>query len=441
MRLATRLDRYPGKMVSRLADRLIERYAAGADSVLDPFCGSGAILVAANRAGLPVSGIDLNPISELFYHVKIGGFDSARAMELGRAWIAEAQQTTAPLPVDWDGKDYWFTPRTLDKFERLRAASRIVPFRGAPECWPVLLSYVLAVRLCSRADQRSPKPFISQQARRSRAGRHFDPNGIMLELLDELSTLYGGGCRENAGSRFVCADVCDPRLGNVGRHSHVITSPPYINAQDYFRNFKLELYLLEDMLPFKVSDLRERFVGRERGRLLEGVPRESIERDLALVPALGRLKARDRRLSEVVHRYFYDMDNAFDAVRRTLDENASLVVVCGDNLIGGVNIRTWGVLHAILEQKGFVLFDRFRDPIRDRMLAPRRLGHRGLIKEEVVSAYCLDRDGKRGGAVAWRESFRATRTMRGGIGDDPRRPDRSLLGRPGDEGVPGVREA
>ena len=92
MRLATRLDRYPGKMVSRLADRLIERYAAEADSVLDPFCGSGAILVAANRAGLPVSGMDLNPISELFYHVKIGGFDSARAMELGRAWTAEADR-------------------------------------------------------------------------------------------------------------------------------------------------------------------------------------------------------------------------------------------------------------------------------------------------------------------------------------------------------------
>ena len=74
MRLATRLDRYPGKMVSRLADRLIRRYAAEADSVLDPFCGSGVIVVAANRTGLRVSGVDLNPISELFYRVKVQGF-------------------------------------------------------------------------------------------------------------------------------------------------------------------------------------------------------------------------------------------------------------------------------------------------------------------------------------------------------------------------------
>ena len=397
MRLATRLDRYPGKMVSRLADRLIRRYAAEADSLLDPFCGSAAVLAAASRAGLPVAGIDLNPISELFYRVKIEGFDAARARELGRAWIAEAQRPIAPLPVDWSRKHYWFTRGTLHKFERLRAAIRRVPMTGTPECWPILLSYVLAVRLCSRADQRSPKPFISQQARRSRARRHFDPNGTMLGLLEELAVLYGGGCRENAGSRFVCADVCAPRgdLSGAGKHSHVITSPPYINAQDYFRNFKLELYLLEDVLPFRVSDVRERFVGTERGRLLEGVPRESIERDFALAPELGRLKARAPRLCAIVHRYLYDMANAFEAVKRTLDDDARLVVVCGDNLIGGMRVCTWKVLHAIVEEKGFVLFDRFSDPIRDRLLAPRRLGHRGLIKDEVVSAYRLGRVAKK----------------------------------------------
>ncbi len=397
MRLATKLDRYPGKMVSRLAEHLIQRYAAGAASVLDPFCGSGAILVAASRAGYPVSGTDLNPIAELFCRVKLGGFDSVRANELGRAWIAAARRSTERSPVDWGNKNYWFTPGTLDKFERLRAASRIVRLGGAPERWPVLLSYALAVRLCSRADQRSPKPFISRQARQSRAGRHFDPNETILGLLDELSAIYGGGGKENAGSCFVRADVCDPRgdLGGLGRHSHVITSPPYVNAQDYFRNFKLELYLLEDVLPFKVREVRERFVGTERGRLLEGVPRQSIERDFALVPELKRLKARDPRLCAVVNRYLYDMDNAFDAVKEKLDDDARLVVVCGDNLIGGIRLCTWKVLHAIVAAKGFVLFDRFSDPIRDRLLAPRRLGHRGLIKEEVVSAYRLGRIAKK----------------------------------------------
>ena len=191
MKLANKLDRYPAKMVSKLANRLIQQYASGADSVLDPFCGSGAILVAASQAGLPVAGIDLNPISKLFCRVKIKGFDPCRALRLGRAWIAEAQRPIQPLPVDWNRKDYWFTRGTLRKFEQLRAASKIVPLRDSPEGSAVLLSYVLAVRLCSRADQRSPKPFISQQARHSRTGRHFDPYRIIIEILTQLSTLYG----------------------------------------------------------------------------------------------------------------------------------------------------------------------------------------------------------------------------------------------------------
>ena len=391
MRLATKLDRYPAKMVSRLANRLIQQYASEADSVLDPFCGSGAILVAADQAGLPISGVDLNPISELFCRVKIKGFDSSRALKLGREWIAEAQQLIEPLPVDWSRKNYWFTRGTLNKFERLRAASKIIPLRNSPEGWAILLSYTLSVRLCSRADQRSPKPFISQQARRSRTGRHFDPNRIILELLEQLSALYGVDQQENTRFRFVCADFCDPRcqFDSLGRHSHAITSPPYINAQDYFRNFKLELYLLEGILPFKVSSLQERFVGTERGQLLERVPHESIERDFVLIPELKRLKASTPRLCAVVHRYLYDMSNAFDAVKKTLEQNACLVVVCGDNLIGGVRISTWDVLHTILEEKGFTLFDRFSDPISDRLLPPVRSGHKGLIKEEIVSAYHL----------------------------------------------------
>ena len=391
MRLSTRLDRYPAKMVSKLADRLIQRYASEARAVLDPFCGSGAILVAANQAGLPVSGIDLNPISELFCHVKLRGFDPARALELGRLWVAEAQQPIQPLPVDWSGKNYWFTEGTLNKFELLRAASRTVPLRNSPEGRAVLLGYTLAVRLCSRADQRSPKPFISQQARRSRAGRHFDPNRIILELLEQLSTLYGVSWKRNTRSRFVCADICDPhlRFDDLGKHSHVITSPPYINAQDYFRNFKLELHLLEDVLPFKVRDLREHFVGTERGQLLERVSQESIEKNFALVPELRCLQTSAPRLCAVVHRYLYDMGNAFDALKETLERNACLVIVCGDNLIGGIRIRTWSVLQTILEAKGFTLVDRFSDPIGDRLLAPTRAGHRGLIKEEIISAYHL----------------------------------------------------
>jgi len=253
-----------------------------------------------------------------------------------------------------------------------------------------MLAYALAVRLCSKADQRSPKPFVSKEAKRTRALRHFDPYKTIQSLLNELSTRYGRQA-PTPRHRFVAADLSrDEDLAHrLGRYSHVITSPPYINAQDYYRNFKLELYLLEDVLPFRVDDLRERFIGTERGNLLDGFSRQELQTNRELLPILTKLERHHHRLASVVHRYVRDMNIAITNLKHVLKPKGTMVLVCGDNLIGGEHIRTWKILQRLAERAGFALFDRFTDAIGDRLLPPKRCGHKGLIKEEVVSAFRL----------------------------------------------------
>jgi len=150
-----------------------------------------------------------------------------------------------------------------------------------------------------------------------------------------------------------------------------------------------ELYLLENMLPFRVADLRDRFIGTERGNLLAAIPHTLLEGNCRVVPGLKTLAWRAPRLAEVVHRYFYDMGRAFDTIKDCLVPKGHFILVCGDNLIGGMRIRTWHVLKHMVEERGFRLFDLFSDRIKNRMLAPKRSGHKGLIKEEVVCAFEL----------------------------------------------------
>ena len=254
----------------------------------------------------------------------------------------------------------------------------------------ILLSLVLSVRLCSRADQRSPKPFISKEARQSRSGKHFDPYLMMLQMTNDLTALYGSQTRHSK-ARFFCADIVTDRSisTEIGKHSHIITSPPYINAQDYFRNFKLELYVIENLLPFSMLDLRPRFVGTERGDLLASVPEATLKDNCKRVPALSLMSRRSPRSAAVVHRYLRDMNCAFDLMKKCLLPGGTLVLVCGDNLIAGIRIPTWKILQKMLEERGFELFDSFSDPIEDRLLPPQRSGHKGLIKEEVVCAFRL----------------------------------------------------
>ena len=174
-KLPTYLDRYPAKMVSRLADKLVSRYAVNANSILDPFCGSGAVLAAGRRNGSRVTGVDLNPVAGLLSEIKLTGFSVKRATRLADKLVQLARKTNKTFPIRWDSKHYWFTSATVEKYERLRAAGKNLELNNTIDGKAVLLAFALSIRICSKADQRSPKPFISKQAIATRKGKHFDP--------------------------------------------------------------------------------------------------------------------------------------------------------------------------------------------------------------------------------------------------------------------------
>ena len=386
--LPTKLDRYPAKMVTHLADRLLDKYASDCSHLLDPFCGSGAILTTAQKKGIPVTGIDINPYAILLTNVKLQGFDINEASETCVDLINIAKNSSNILPITFPQKSYWFTKGTIEKYERLRYAAASLNLKRSRAGRAILLALALSVRRCSRADQRSPKPFISKEAIATRKGKHFDPYLETKDLLGGLIKLHGGiNKMKNSVLRLNIAERNEQLSQNF---THIITSPPYINAQDYYRNSKLELFILENLLTFEMNKIQENFIGTERGSLIYGIQEEELEKHYSLVPGLKKLSKSLPRHSNIIHRYLWDMSKAFDNLKKYLQPNGTCIIVCGDNLIGGYRIRTWEILNNLLIDRGFILFDLFTDSIAQRMLPPKRVGHKGIIKEEVISAFHLN---------------------------------------------------
>ena len=110
---------------------------------------------------------------------------------------------------------------------------------------------------------------------------------------------------------------------------------------------------------------------------------------VVLCPSWLFWRSTEKEQAVVVHRYLQDIAAAFGAVRSLMQSGGVLVIVCGDNLIGGRRICTWQVLNKMLAGLGFKQFDSFGDRIRNRAVAPMRCGHKGLIKQEIVSAFRL----------------------------------------------------
>lgn len=278
----------------------------------------------------------------------------------------------------------------VEKLEVIRSAASRYITEDNPETWAIRLAMYLSVRLCSRADQRSPKPFISKAAVQSRKHIYFDPIATVRGLIDSLGEYYGEGIIGSSDAdQIITADVC--QNGTFSRiaqkHTHAITSPPYINAQDYFRNFKLELHVLEEVLPFDVNGIKHRFIGTERGDLIKDLTGDRIAQIDRFEPEISEIAKASPRHANVVRRYLHDMDTAFENTIDALTDNGVLVLVCGDNLVCGRRICTWQVLTRMLSERHMELFDGFADTIKDRLLAPKRSGHKGIIKQEMVLAF------------------------------------------------------
>ena len=64
------LHPYPARMIPQIARRLINRYSSPNEIVLDPFCGSGTVLVESKLLGRNVIGNDINPLGILLAKVK-----------------------------------------------------------------------------------------------------------------------------------------------------------------------------------------------------------------------------------------------------------------------------------------------------------------------------------------------------------------------------------
>ena len=119
-----RIDRYPGKMVSHLAQKLMDRYGSDAKSVFDPYCGSSVILKAARDFGVRrIAGMDINPYAILLSDIKLNGFYPKRAMQIFKDIQKIIKYDKLSKNINWEMKQYWFTPATLRKYELFRGAA------------------------------------------------------------------------------------------------------------------------------------------------------------------------------------------------------------------------------------------------------------------------------------------------------------------------------
>ena len=273
---------YPARMHPATARVLVELVGGGAGPgapLVDPFCGSGTVLVEARAAGLPAVGVDLNPLAVLLARAKTWTAPAAHRKQLHRigheitgqvlaagkaARRAQVAGEPAPLrkPAGFDPNARnrrlarWFAPHVRRELEliawhldRLRA--------GDPEVADILTACLSAIlyKVSSRASDTDPT-WVERNVPRGAAARHFAQRVELLTAgLHDLS--------RGAGPPPAVHELDARRLGDVvpaGSAAGVITSPPYAGTYDYAEHQRLRF----DFLALRHRELDAGEIGARR---------------------------------------------------------------------------------------------------------------------------------------------------------------------------------
>lgn len=329
---------YPARMHPATAQRLVELVGQGAPPsapLVDPFCGSGTVLVEARSVGLRAIGVDLNPLAVLVARAKTWTATPARRAELSavghelaRAVVAagkaarRAGAQTLPLrgPPGFDPNARnrrlarWFAPHVRRELEDL--AARLDQLRARDsELADVLAACMSAVlyKVSSRASDTDPS-WVERHVARGAAARLFALRvDLLVAGLDDLA--------RTRGTSPTVYEQDARRLGKVvadGSACAVVTSPPYAGTYDYAEHQRLRF----DFLGLRHRDL-------DAGELAS---RRAFEHD-----------------PHAAERAWHDgLADALTAIARALPPGRRAALVVGDSVALGRALFALDVLRDVL---------------------------------------------------------------------------------------------
>lgn len=386
-----RIHPYTAKLIPEIPRYVIENYTNSDDLVLDPFCGSGTSLLEARLLHRRAVGIDINPLAVLISKVKTSNLD---VVELAKA-ITKLKQLIrithrGPIP-DFPNIEYWFSKSSQQELARIKYAIESISDHVSEESGNfLLLCFSSIIRKSSFADPYLsmcksklitkkiedgwlPKPIVSFEDA-------LDKRFRWALSLNKFIGRNGKKVRVHQGDNGEILRKFSPR--SSGKFDLIITSPPYINAHDYFRNHRMELLWAGLSTVQDIARYRKKSIGatfpRSKGREI------SETRSQTLNNLIHRLWKQDQERCKTVHNYFEQMDKFLKQCRRILRSNGVLCMVTGDNTICGIKIPTYKILAEVAEFNGFHLTKVFKDKIRRSTLAPERNYHKGLIRKEWI---------------------------------------------------------
>jgi DNA modification methylase len=351
--------------------------------VLDPFAGVGTTLVQAAIRGYRVVGFEINPYASLSANVKLNAMKiDTRELEQTIAQMKSASRKWCngggdPMfaPRGFRSRIPFFSPRVeAQVFQVLEFISKINNnplkdlFRVAFGAVMVSFSnYTYEPSLSTRT--AAGKPWINDA----------DVAGTLLEKLRQMQSDINWLRAKAVGEKIEKGFVYNEdffegkrRMENGSVHL-MVTSPPYLNNYHYARNTRPQLYWLGLISSPKEQKCLEEMnfgtfwqIARTKDPVSLNFTHGELERILARLRQLNPEKREYGGLgwANYAASYFNDCERFLNALKRCLRKNGTGVIVVGNSILQGINIKVQDILGDIAKMCGLKLEGIYR--LRDK---------------------------------------------------------------------------
>lgn len=239
--------KYPAKFIPQVIAFVIKKYGDSNVKVFDPFAGYGTVGLVARVYGCDYELWDLNPLIEIIHRTALLNKSTVKFKDLV-SLLEEVKNSQKEFVPKWTNLNYWFPEEFLLVLSRswgfVHSLSEEVKY--------FFLAPLLKItRYFSWSDEKTHKLYKSSYSKEKvESLLKGNWKGKFYEMLkNEVLKLFNKLCEyEKLGPKPVNfkvkggVDVLETQLEDFV--DVLITSPPYLQAQEYIRSTKMELFWL-----------------------------------------------------------------------------------------------------------------------------------------------------------------------------------------------------
>ncbi|MCS6958403.1 MAG: DNA methyltransferase [Aquificaceae bacterium] len=354
------LYRYPAKFIPQVVLYAIREYAQSGDVVFDPFAGNGTVGIACRLLGHDYELWDINPMLSFlhnFCHIN----SAVPTKEVIKS-LEEVQKSRGVYIPHWDNITYWYPESFLEELGRLRYA--IEKLENYQVKLILLLAFLKTAKYFSYADEKVHKLYRSKKAKEKvekllkdnwRSFMRENLRSNVVYILEKLQEYLSEKPKEVQGVVMAGVDTLRQEL-----HKDVdilLTSPPYLQAQEYIRSTKLELFWLGHTQE-QVSQLSKREIPYRKDVLEVSIESETYH---VLYEAI-----REEKLREVYKKYFMSVVGSLQRLSEKVRKR--MLIFVGPVYSGDVKVPIDNILLEHFTYLGWKHVRTYVDKVKSRVM-------------------------------------------------------------------------